>query len=82
MQKGFSVLEAGQALDVVTDLWRFLEDLIFLSENKINKIRKLKDFTNHTTADMSERTALLNRRTGPPESQVVSFSLVSDPLAD
>lgn len=31
---------------------------------------------------MSERTALLNRRTGPPESQVVSFSLVSDPLAD
>lgn len=40
MQKDFSVLEAGQALDVVTDLWRFLEDLIFLSENKINKIRK------------------------------------------
>lgn len=40
MQKDFPVLEAGQVLDVVTDLWRFLEGLIFLSENKINKIRK------------------------------------------
>lgn len=37
MQKDFPVLEAGEALDVVTDLWGFLEDLIFLSENKIGK---------------------------------------------